>query len=470
MRVISNATPKATQTPIPPTAIPTAIPVPFSTLHKVSLQYTAPSEAEAIFTAQELGYIASGAHPSNMCGPLAAAILREGGVISPYIDLYDFWLLNPRIDERKIRVFFPENRFELIQVRTPINEYNFAENPLKTGDFLYLYAGQNGNFEHMLTVTRVDDEGRAYTVTNLNTDDGYYIDEFMLYDLSASKTGLIYRWNDRTYDHLGLTGSGGFDIWRPKENWDEGNAELTASINETLKNSGGEWHILIKELDGERLYARNIHEVTHIASIFKIPLAFLFLESIDPTPTDFTDYLANHGTEDRSYEQLLSAMLIKSEEQATGILFKVVSKNGLRMEETLKSWGLKDVNMLYRTATIYDLYLLLDSLYHQEFVSEQASELVFDLMGEYTENDDVRIGVLKESFPQAEIYNKRGTLTKEFLVIADAALVKLDEDRVYIVIIAGSQDKALSVNNTDLENAIEDITRDFAKYLQDAER
>ena len=147
-------------------------------------------------------------------GPLAAAILREGGVISPDTSLYNFWLLNPRIDGHKISVFFPENLFELTQIRTPIIEYAFAKNPLKAGDFLYLYAGPNGTFEHMLTVTRVDESGRAYTVTNVNTDDGYYIDEFMLYDPNAPKTGLFYRWNDREYDHLGLTGSGGFDIWQ----------------------------------------------------------------------------------------------------------------------------------------------------------------------------------------------------------------------------------------------------------------
>ncbi len=457
--------PTATQTPLPPPTA-TATPVPFAALHEISIQYLAPSEADAAKIAQSLGYLVSGAHPSNLCGPLAATILREGGVISPYTDLYDFWLLNPRTDGRKLNYIFPKSRFDLTQVRAPIDEYNFGENPLQTGDFLYLYAGPNGNFEHMLTVTRVDEMGRAYTVTNVNTDKGYYIDEFMLYNPNAPQEGLFYRWNNRDYDYLGLTGSGGFDIWHPRSNWDKGDAALTASINETIDNAGGEWHLLIKELDGEILYQRNAHEVAHIASIIKIPIALLFMQSIQPPPADLNDYLASHAIDDRSYEQLLSAMLVNSEEPATGSIYHITQKNGLNTVETLENWGIEQTNIPYRTATLYDLSLLLEGLYHHELVSEQASEVILTLMGEYTENDDQRLGVLKEDFPKAKIYNKRGTLTFEFLVIADVAIIEVNE-KIYEVFIVGNQDKNLSANSTGLAKTVEEITRDFSRYLQD---
>ncbi len=225
-------TPSPTPTQIPPTASPTPTPNPFAALPELSQKYYGESNLEATNIANALQYIAGGAHPSNMCGPLAAQILQEAGIISPYIDIADFWLLNPRVQPIFLAEAFPPSRFSFIQSREPIQRYNFAANPLKAGDFLYLYAGPNGNFEHMLTVTRVDEAGRAYSVTNLNTDEGYLIDEYLLYDPNAAGEGLFYRWNDRDYEHLGLTGSGGFDLWRPNALWDAGDA----SLNTVLEN------------------------------------------------------------------------------------------------------------------------------------------------------------------------------------------------------------------------------------------
>ena len=210
----SSPVPGATPTQVSSIFTATPTPVPFVWLGAISLQYLAPSEADATIVANSLGYLPYNAHPSNMCGPLATVILRDGGIISADTDLKDFWLLNPRTETDILAGIFPESRFELTEIRSPLKEYDFAKNPLFVGDFLYLYAGPNGNFDHMLTVTRIDKKGRAYTLTNVNTDDGYIIDEFMLYDPSTPDEGLFYRWNDRNYDHLGLTGSGGFDIWR----------------------------------------------------------------------------------------------------------------------------------------------------------------------------------------------------------------------------------------------------------------
>lgn len=204
----------ATRVQILPTF--TSTPAPFAWLHAISLQYLAPNEADATLIANSLGYLPYHAHPSNMCGPLAAVILRDGSIISYNTDLKEFWLLNPHTHDEVLARIFPESRFELTEIRTPLAQYDFRKNPLSVGDFLYLYAGLNGNFDHMLTVTRIDKNGRAYTVTNLNTDDGYIIDEFMLYDPKVPDEGLFYRWNNRDYDYLGLTGSGGFDIWHSR--------------------------------------------------------------------------------------------------------------------------------------------------------------------------------------------------------------------------------------------------------------
>jgi len=66
-----------------------------------------------------------------------------------------------------------------------------------------------------LTVTRVDEFGRAYSVTNNFTDAGFVILEYLLYDPSHPGEGIFYEWPDPANRHLGLTGFGGMDVWRP---------------------------------------------------------------------------------------------------------------------------------------------------------------------------------------------------------------------------------------------------------------
>ena len=457
-------------TPLPPSATPTQTPTPqpFAALQEISRRYLAPSQADAVALAHSLNYLQGSEDPSNMCGPLAAALLRDGGVISPYVDLHEFWLLNPRVHEAKLKRIFPENRFVHTKISTPIADYDFKAHPLQNGDFLYLYAGPNGNFEHMFTVTHVDEQGRAYTVTNLNTDEGYLVDEFMLYDPTNPGEGLIARWNHRDYAHLGLTGSGGFEIWHPLTEWKKGDSVLTATIDEEIATRGGDWHILIRKEDGERIYARNIHEIIPVASTIKIPMALLFFKSIEAKAENLPEYLATHAMDGRSYEQLLYAMLVKSEEPATGSIYRIIQQERLDIDGTLHSWGIKNTNIPYRRTTVYDLSLLLDGLYRQQFVSAEASQMILDLMNVYTENDDGRIGVLKESFPSATIYDKRGTLTDEFLVIADIALIEIDgETYQFLIFGLQSKDPRKRVNNSELEQTLEAIVRDFAAYLQE---
>ncbi len=454
-----------TATLLPPTETPTQTPTPkpFSGLREISHQYLGKADA----VAHSLAYLQGSESPSNMCGPLAAAILQKGGVISPYIDLHEFWLLNPRVHQKKLERIFPKSRFIHTKVQTPIADYDFKTHPLHTGDFLYLYAGPNGNFEHMLAVTDVDETGRAYTLTNLNTDEGYIVDEFLLYDPQNPNEGLISRWNNRDYAHLGLTGSGGFEIWHPLFGWETGAPSLSAKIDQEIDARGGDWHILIQKEDGKRIYARNIHEVIPVASTIKVPMALLFFKAIESDADQLPEYLATHAIDGRSYEQLLYAMLVNSEEQATGSIYKIIRQRGIDTNKTLRSWGVENTDIVYRRATVYDLSLLLDGLYRHRFVSTEASQIILDLMNTYTENDEKRIGVLKESFPEAKIYNKRGTLTAEFLIIADIAFIKID-DESYQFLIFGlqSKDPKKRVNNTDLEQTLEAITRDFGRYLQ----
>jgi hypothetical protein len=222
--------PIATQTPLPSltpqidSPLPGILPItsgPLNSLQQAYLEliarkYLAPTTADGIRLARELNYIGRDGHPSNICGPLSIAILREAGIISPETPLEKFWLLNPedKTARQLLARTFPPERFDDLRTQIPLNKFDWSASPLLPGDFLYIYAGQGGNFEHMLVVSRVDPQKRAYAVTNYATPEGFVIQEVLLYDPSDPSVGIFHTWTQHVYALLGSTGFGGFEVWR----------------------------------------------------------------------------------------------------------------------------------------------------------------------------------------------------------------------------------------------------------------
>jgi len=186
-------------------------------LENAARAFISPSPEEALATAIELGYLGRNANPATMCGPLALAILQQSGLVDSSFPLKSFYYLNPRPghDERYLEKVFPADRFEKIVREESIGKIDFSADPLFPGDFLYLFAGDSGSFEHMLVVSRVDDAGRAYAVTNLNTARGVIVDEVLLYDPANPGGGQFYQWTDWENRMIGRTGYGGYWLWRP---------------------------------------------------------------------------------------------------------------------------------------------------------------------------------------------------------------------------------------------------------------
>lgn len=220
-----------TSTPLPPTPTPTmtALEIAQQALYEGSLKFIAPSPDEATLMARRIDF-ASGPYESadNMCGPLAAAILIEGGYLPADAPVHDMWLLCPREDnpdceglETLRRIYFPVDEYEYTRVEESVGKFDFSENPLQPGDWLYLYVMKGvsnyDGFDHMLVVTRVDPDGAAYTVTNINHGDGFIITEELLYDPNRPGKGLFYDLtNDRLRKELGMTGTAGFLLIRAK--------------------------------------------------------------------------------------------------------------------------------------------------------------------------------------------------------------------------------------------------------------
>ncbi len=186
-------------------------------LYRSSLGYIRTSTEDSRALSKEINGVGYG-DPTNICGPLAIAILRDAGLMNPDIVPHDFWLLNPlaTTDHALLARAFPADRYAYSKTLVPLNKINWRETPLLPGDFLFIWHGSGGNFDHMVVVNRIDASLRAYAVTNYGTPAGYIIGEALLYDPSDPDMGLFRQWTKERDAILGSTGFGGFELWRPR--------------------------------------------------------------------------------------------------------------------------------------------------------------------------------------------------------------------------------------------------------------
>ncbi len=182
-------------------------------------KYIAADQAETQQIARQIDFRpGENEDSSNMCGPLAGAILRDAGLlpgtVGPAYDLRQYWLANPATDGRPWSMF-PEQDYDLYHFDTPISQFDFAAWPLRPGDFMYTYQDRDG-YEHMFIITEVEAQGRAYTVTNNKQRDlTYIIQKVLLYDPTDPAAGSFKNeWVNSP--HVGRTGIKGFDLLRPK--------------------------------------------------------------------------------------------------------------------------------------------------------------------------------------------------------------------------------------------------------------
>jgi hypothetical protein len=187
-------------------------------LYEASLSFLAPTYQQSKQMSVQINQLRF-SDPSTTCGPLSIAILQKAGILGAELVPHDYFLVNPDIkkDRAVLAGAFPPEKYTSTRYKVRIDQADWYSTPLMPGDFVYLYAGTGGNFEHMLVVTRIDSQGKAYSVTNYNTEQGFVINEALLYDPADANTGLFSQWTEKQFAKLGSTGYAGYEVWRLKE-------------------------------------------------------------------------------------------------------------------------------------------------------------------------------------------------------------------------------------------------------------
>lgn len=188
-------------------------------------KYIAKTEAEAIALAQGLDFIGPESpyeHPSNMCGPLAASVLRDLQVLPAGFEINpsSFWLANPQRLDRLL----PQPAFQKIAMNQSVDSVDFD---WRVGDFVYL---QGGDFDHMVTISRVDSAGKVFAISNFKNPDGrFVVEEYLLSDPSDPEAGLFKEWPRP--DRVGRTGMSGVYVWRVSESLASGTRNVHSSTS-----------------------------------------------------------------------------------------------------------------------------------------------------------------------------------------------------------------------------------------------
>lgn len=428
-------------------------------LYRASLEYVAETTAESNAVVKRIKFN-RGAYESvkNACGPLSIAIMRSGGILPATTSVREIWLLCAReggscngMSVLK-REYFPPDEFDYFQTKQSVRDFDFSAHPLQAGDWLYLFVKHNG-FDHMLVVTRVDANGAAYTVTNLNRGDGFKITEEVLYDPTKPGTGLFYELTDpirlKYERYLGLSGDGGFIIVRRK-----GGLAAVPPFNQALDAAlaeGTVWYGLIKEVGSDSpVYESNLHSLFHPASMIKIPLAMLVLRGLEnqgKTPADLLTL--SFGT--KTLDQLLSDMVVYSDEDAAAALLLYLDNLKIG-SAALRTWGLLDTSLNPRQSTAADLARALEGLYSGGFLGDAMREYLLGLMAERTENDSMYLGSLSQLLPGAVFYNKRGTSASPPIVGDMGILVY--QGKAWIIVLSGRPDELVGSTYAALESSI----------------
>ena len=479
--------PSVTPEPSKPTQfIPTATSVltneQLERLQIAAANYISPDPESANLTVKQMNY-AVGADASLTCGPLAIAILQDAGLLSPYLPLNDFWLSSPRPEKNEpiFKEAFPLDQYEWKRDFTPMAEMDYIADPLLPGDFVYTFGG---NYEHMFTVTRVDETGRVYTVQNLeqgylndDPDDlSFIITETLLYDPNQPGTGMVYEWADDFNWKLGHTGTEGYMRFRPIVAVEDPSIEETAladQIDGVIDTTGGQWNILIETLDGEEIYARRPDERIHPASTIKIAISMMTFEFLEQYGESTLEENLQRGPiynimeNDRSYEQLLRNMLVLSEEDAADILYENIHEGPLNEYDLLEAWGLENTILEPRKSTVREINAIYRGLYNGTFVNEEERQLILDWLAAYTANDDLRLGRMNElSEDKFFLYNKRGSLFSPLLIVADSGIAIIG-DEVYLLEFYAYHDPVNPATYEELEAALGELGIIVGSWLLD---
>lgn len=227
--------------------------------------------------------------------------------------------------------------------------------------------------------------------------------------------------------------------------------------------SGVDWYILIQNANtGEILSERNAETPFPPASMIKIPTAMAVLSILEDQGRTLEE-LKTNGINGRNFDSLLEAMVVRSEESATDAL-EYFARGDNQLREKLDAWGLTNTKYDPRTSTASELISSLKLLKTGVVLNEVNTNYLLNLMGVFTENDQILLGRLNNLLPECEFLNKRGTMLNP-TIVADMGILKCGEQSWYLVV-ASTPAAGSTATFEDIQASIESFALEFASLVE----
>ena len=423
----------------------------------------------------------------NICGPLAIKQLFHTVIYG--VRPADYWLASPGGESSRPDLFsqsFPGRKFNGTRVNTSIAEYDFGEINLQPGDFLYLFARGSGS-DHMITISRRGKDGILYCITNYPQADGRFIIlEVPVWNPRDKNSSFMKKFARSDNPAQFSTGRAGFMLWRLKEQQasafdsfehTQPAENLQLEFEKLVKESQGDWHVLVTSLDSNNLIAESGSRIPHhAASVIKVPIAMAVisqLESEAKNESDLKDVLDNTGHKGRTFDQLLSAMLVLSEEDATVKLVDFLASKRQDTQKLIDSWGADRTMLSSRRSTAEDTGQFFSHIYDfKTFLYSLSHKYLLELLSRKTPQDITRLGVLSGFGVKVDqIFNKRGSIAENgTVVVADSGIVRVTTDenkfnkKSFFVSLTGMPRHHGEAKYETLETELLKFVKAFAEY------
>ena len=204
----------------------------------------------------------------------------------------------------------------------------------------------------------------------------------------------------------------------------------------------GTWGVYVKELTSGEAVGLRADEVFHPASTIKVGIAMDLLYWMERHPQ--VKWTNGPQPNQRSFAQLLEAMLVKSEESATVRLAAFLDlQPGYHLVDQWQSWGVTHTTFIPRRTTPADLARLLEMLYRDEVLTHESSARIINTMRIPKPSQSERIGSGLPAEVRVNLANKTGTTFENRAgVVADTGIVEAG-GKVLVIVVVGNRTSAV---------------------------
>ena len=223
-------------------------------------------------------------------------------------------------------------------------------------------------------------------------------------------------------------------------------AAIKKQMDQILDEAPGEWGAYIHKIGApaNEGYLYDGNKSFHAASTIKVPVAMAVMHYFESQniPLEEALQVAPKG-QDRIISQLLKAMLVESEEEATAILADfVATSTNQSINASFEEMGLdgilygkENADGYMRSTTPEAMGLILEKLATgKSGLSKEDTDYILNLMKTPSKDDEYRIGAGLPLDIQANMAHKVGTVLEDGLfTISDVAIVTLDNGDAYVI-------------------------------------